>query len=82
MADPYKDSPAGPAAKKALERLESCFGKDGKSLMPCDNKCGTQIGITSFHYFMLPEHKNYQVLFVCLRCVQQLVIQYDYKNKN
>lgn len=80
--DPYKDTPAGPAAAKALERIKTCFGKKGDKTMPCDNNCGTQIGILSFSYFMLPESENYKVLFVCSKCAMELYTKHNYGNKN
>lgn len=80
--DPYKDTPEGPAAKAALERLKTCFGKKGGKTIPCDNNCGNHIGITSFSYFMLPESENYKVLFVCQWCAMSLYTKYNYGNKN
>lgn len=79
MLDPYKDLPT---FKASLERIKTCFGLDGRSLMPCDNKCGQKISVTTFSVFVKPDHERYEVLFVCAHCLRELYVKYQYANKN
>lgn len=66
----------------ASKRLEVSFGKDGQKMIKCENECGTDISVRTFSVFMLPEEKDFKVLFVCLHCCKQLMVTHNYQNKN